>query len=467
MTRYFYLSILSVLSLAGSLRAQDGGQLYELYCSACHGVDGKGAGDGTFPPLAGSEWLQGDSKRAVLIVLKGLEGPIEVSGKAYNLAMPPHEASLDENQIRAILDYVNRSWGNANQKTERDTIRVLKSEYANREKPWTAKELLKLFPLPKQETPLENVISRVYKGQWNRLPDFNKIESENVEEEHNGIIDLSIAGLADRYGIVWEADFIAPTDGEYEFRGLADDGLRIILNDTTVGELNSLGPVSDDRAAQGSVTLKKGKNDFRLEYFDGGGNTGLDLRWRKSGTKKWQFLSPAKAASTRQPPIMLAPADGKTVIYRNFIGGTSPRAIGFGFPGQVNLAYSGDDLAPELLWSGNFLDASRHWNGRGKGEQKPASKNIMNLTAGRYLPGEAKFKGFTLDKKGNPTFLVKLGEQTLHDTWKPGKAGTLDRTLTLEGGTEPLTIPHAIPDRKEPTVSLSPGTPVTLTYRLK
>ncbi len=32
-------------------------QLFTLYCSACHGADGKGATGGTFPPLSSSPWL--------------------------------------------------------------------------------------------------------------------------------------------------------------------------------------------------------------------------------------------------------------------------------------------------------------------------------------------------------------------------------------------------------------------------
>lgn len=468
MIRYFYASILLALSTANTLRAQDGGQLYELYCSACHGIDGKGAGEGSFPPLAGSEWLQGDARRAALIILKGLEGPIEVSGKAYNLVMPPHEASLGDQEILAILNYITRAWGNEGSKLGRDFVRVTQDEYKDRDKPWTAAELLKLFPLPKQDTPLENVISRVYQGQWNHFPDFNKIESKNVEEEHDGIIDLSIAGLPDHFGIVWEGDFIAPSDGNYDFRGLADDGVRIILNGATVAELNSLGPISDKRLAKGSTTLKKGKNSIRIEYFDGGGNIGLELSWRKAGTKKWGWLTKAKVRSNQPKNIMLAPSGGKTVIYRNFIEGTTARAIGFGFPGELNLVYSADNLAPELLWSGEFIDASRHWTNRGQGNQRPASKNVTTLTSERIFPENAKFKGYTLDENGNPTFLVQIGEQTLSDSWKPGSPGTLVRTLTLKGGSSPVKIPHGNSEITDSdSVLIKPGNSEALTYRLK
>lgn len=469
MIRFIHASILLALSSAGTLHAQDGGQLYELYCSACHGIDGEGAGDGTFPPLAGSEWLEGDKRRAALIILKGLEGPIEVSGKAYDLAMPPHEASLSEQQILAILNYIINAWGNESEELRNDFVRVVQDEYKDRNKPWIAEELLKLFPLPKQETPLENVISMVYQGQWDQLPDFNKIESKNVEEEHNGIIDLSIAGISKHFGIVWEGDFIAPSDGDYEFRGMADDGVRIILNNNTITELDGQGPVSKKRLAKGTTTLKKGKNPFRIEYFNGGGKSGLELSWRKTGEKNWNLLTKAKAASNKRKSIMLAPSDGKTVIYRNFIEGTTARAIGFGFPGELNLVYSADNLAPELLWPGEFIDASRHWTNRGQGNQPPASKKIIKLTSKRLYPGNAKFKGYKLDENGNPTFIVQIGRLVLSDSWQPGKPGTLERTLTLNGqGSRPLRITHGNPDiTNSDAISLNPGSSQTLIYRLK
>lgn len=102
------LPILIALTAAGL--AQDGGQLYTTYCSACHGADGKGATGGQFPPLAGSPWVQGDPNRAIKIVLHGLNGPVEVAGRTYNLEMPPQGAAIPDDQLAAILTHVRASW---------------------------------------------------------------------------------------------------------------------------------------------------------------------------------------------------------------------------------------------------------------------------------------------------------------------------------------------------------------------
>jgi len=446
---------------------QTGEQLYTLYCSACHAPDGKGANNGAFPPLAGSSWIEGNPKRSLAIVMNGLHGPIEVNGKTYNLEMPPQGAALSNEQILAILNYVHTAWGNKGEKVPMDLVRVARAEFQSRTTPWTAPELLKLFPIPIQKTALSDLTSRVYKGQWNQIPNFDKIQAENIEEEHDGLINPSIAKLNANFGIVWEGNFEAPESAEFEFFLDSDDGSRLTLNQNVVCELNGTGPMDGSRAKTGKITLNKGKIPFRMDFFQNAGPKSLSLKWRKSGAKEWNWLSEKSVASDdSKPSILLIPTDGKTVIYRNFIEGTTSRGIGFGFPGDLNLVYSADNLATELIWSGDFMDASRHWINRGQGNQPPSGKNVIKLTNTRFLPAEARFKGYSLDKEGNPTFKVSIGSQVLTDSWKPGKEGALLRTLTLTGGSE-LKIPlgNAAVAGAE-SVTLAPGKSVTLTYQL-
>ncbi|MEZ5475374.1 MAG: cytochrome D1 domain-containing protein [Steroidobacteraceae bacterium] len=87
-----------------------GKSAYENACMVCHQADGKGL-EGAFPPLAGSDYLKADPKRALQIVLHGLEGKIVVNGKEFDSVMPPMQQLSDE-EIADILTYVNNSWGN-------------------------------------------------------------------------------------------------------------------------------------------------------------------------------------------------------------------------------------------------------------------------------------------------------------------------------------------------------------------
>jgi mono/diheme cytochrome c family protein len=466
-----HVSILSLaLIIAGMpATAQDGEQLYGLYCGACHGADGKGAANGTFPPLAGSEWVVGNPKRTIAIVLKGLHGPVEVAGKSFNLEMPPQQDALSVENIASILNYVHKAWGNKGQDVKNDMIKVTKAEFASRNKHWTAEEILGLYPLEKKIVFLDNLTSRVYKGDWQKLPDFSALKAENVEEEHSGVLDVSLAELKDKFGIVWEGDFRAPKAGEYEFIVFGDDAARVIFGTKKVCEIDGIGPVSDDRSSRGTVTLKAGANPIRVEYMQNAGLQSISVGWREKGSSGWSWISADRpSAEDGADPIVLKPTDGKTAIYRNFIKGVSARAIGFGFPGQVNLAYSADHLGPELVWAGEFIDASRHWTNRGNGFQPPMSKKPHKLTTTRLFPAAAKFRGYTLDKVGNPTFHIQFNEMKIKDEWKPGKGKSLVRTMTMTGGAGPLEISLGDSTITQPAgkVSLAAGKPTEIIYQL-
>ena len=87
-----------------------GAQLYNLYCAACHLRDGKGDG-ARFPPLANTDWVTGNKRRLIDVVLNGMEGPIEVNGQPFNGVMPPN-SFLNDKDIASVLTYIRQSFGN-------------------------------------------------------------------------------------------------------------------------------------------------------------------------------------------------------------------------------------------------------------------------------------------------------------------------------------------------------------------
>ncbi|WP_341221664.1 copper-containing nitrite reductase [Polaribacter atrinae] len=87
----------------------DGKQLYMTTCFACHQGEGQGIPN-AFPPLAKSDYLNADVKRAIGIVLHGKTGEITVNGKKYNSVMT--RQTLTEEEVADVLTYVYNSWGN-------------------------------------------------------------------------------------------------------------------------------------------------------------------------------------------------------------------------------------------------------------------------------------------------------------------------------------------------------------------
>jgi cytochrome c2 len=167
----------------------------------------------------------------------------------------------------------------------------------------------------------------------------------------------------------------------------------------------------------------------------------------------WVYLSDGPNAAVPyglgRDPIPLI-ADKEPVIYRNFIQGAGPRAIGVGFPEKANLAFDANDLRLALIWQGAFIDASKHWTGRGEGFQTPLGDNILSLPPGpafATLHDDAsewprqkakergdKFKGYHLSNGGKPVFQYDVGSTHVEDFLEGvsgGEAPTLRRTLEM------------------------------------
>jgi len=98
-------------TLTREQQVKAGEVLFKGTCSACHQDTGAGI-ENVFPPLAKSDYLLADRRRAIAIVLNGLSGPVTVNGKNYNSVMPPMSQFTDD-EIANILTYSLNSWGNA------------------------------------------------------------------------------------------------------------------------------------------------------------------------------------------------------------------------------------------------------------------------------------------------------------------------------------------------------------------
>ena len=123
--------------------AVDGGLIYSNACMACHQATGQGI-PGAFPPLAGSEWVIGSSEIVAKILLKGLSGPITVKGLEYNGVMPAFEEQLSDQEIAAVVQYIQKEWGNNRDSTlTAQGIGELREKFKSRTQSWTADELKK------------------------------------------------------------------------------------------------------------------------------------------------------------------------------------------------------------------------------------------------------------------------------------------------------------------------------------
>ena len=169
-------------------------------------------------------------------------------------------------------------------------------------------------------------------------------------------------------------------------------------------------------------------------------------------------------------PMELKPVE-EPILYRNFIEGSGSRAIGVGFPERVNLAWDANDMRLALIWHGAFIDASRHWTGRGEGYQAPLGDHFVVLAPNAPLAKLAspndpwptgmarengfRFLGYKLDAQQQPTFRYSFAGVTVEDQPTPLKVdgqpfANLRRTLTIAGTSDgPLYYRAAVASKIE------------------
>jgi hypothetical protein len=174
----------------------------------------------------------------------------------------------------------------------------------------------------------------------------------------------------------------------------------------------------------------------------------------------WAYLSDGKSAllplNLNKSSIPLVPKD-EAIIYRNFIQGAGPRAIGVGLPEKAHYAFDANEMRLAMIWQGAFMDARRHWTDRGVGFEPPMGDNILHLPVGPTFAVLSKddeawpsksppkqlgyhFRGYRLSDDQRPTLQYSFNDIKIEDF--PNAIDTnagpfIRRTLTLTADNPP------------------------------
>lgn len=191
-------------------------------------------------------------------------------------------------------------------------------------------------------------------------------------------------------------------------------------------------------------------------FWPGGVSTNKDMLGgdaEKQILAIWAYL--ARKNFTDLPPGLVMGkqelvAQNEAIIYRNFIDGGGPRAIGVGYPEKANLAFDAEGMRLALIWQGSFIDAAKHRTGRGQGFEKPLGTNVLQGPPGApfaVLDSDSapwpeatgkvagyQFHGYRLDAQRRPAFRYSLNDVQIED-FPVAIAGDIDasfqRTITL------------------------------------
>jgi len=78
-----------------------------------------------------------------MIVLKGLQGPVEVKGQQYGTAvMQPWDKTLTDKQIADVMTYERSEWGNSASPVTPEQIAAMRKELANHPESFAAPDIL-------------------------------------------------------------------------------------------------------------------------------------------------------------------------------------------------------------------------------------------------------------------------------------------------------------------------------------
>lgn len=120
-----------------------GKKVFMANCAVCHQANGLGSDNQGYPPLAGSEYVNGGTRRNVMIVLKGLQGPLKVKGKQYGTAvMQPWDKTLNDQKIADVITYIRQEWGNTGGAISAEQVAGLRKELAGHPDSFTEADLL-------------------------------------------------------------------------------------------------------------------------------------------------------------------------------------------------------------------------------------------------------------------------------------------------------------------------------------
>ncbi len=315
---------------------------------------------------------------------------------------------------------------------------------------------------PKPGPTLTELKFQLFLGSWKMLPDFSKLKAHREGDVKDNLVQIKVDDYKNEFGLVFTGKLDAPKDGQYFFQFASDDGGRILMDGKPVVEFDGIHPAGPIH--EGKVKLTKGVHEFRLEYFQAAGQAELFAAWYGPGftatpLSKWvpaEFKAkskPKKKDESTGMPLIVAQ---EPIVYRNFIAASGNRAIGVGYPGNASIAWSSEAMNLAIAWRGAFIDAARHWNGRGGGYQPPLGFDTFRpaelsppfavLAAGASWPtlgkgeraGGYEWRGYELDARRYPTFHYEWNGVKVSERYEVvgdalAGAGKLVRTLKLDG----------------------------------
>ncbi|MGB8703620.1 MAG: cytochrome c [Gillisia sp.] len=109
-----------------------GKEVYAQNCVVCHQSGGGGVPNMN-PPLKETEYVLGEKKELISIILKGSSAGLEVNGQTYSNNMPAFADNLKDIEIANVLTYVRNNFGNKASAISEKDVAVVRDSIFNKQ----------------------------------------------------------------------------------------------------------------------------------------------------------------------------------------------------------------------------------------------------------------------------------------------------------------------------------------------
>lgn len=122
------------------------------------------------------------------------------------------------------------------------------------------------------------LVCNTYSGKWLFLPDFSEMKVVSTSIEKNFVFPKMEEGMD--FGLEYKGYLEVKTEGLYEFFLTSDDGAILKIDGEDIVNHDGVHGMTE---RQGSIMLSKGMHEISLPFFQGGGGSGLIVKYKVPG----------------------------------------------------------------------------------------------------------------------------------------------------------------------------------------
>jgi chitodextrinase len=161
-----------------------------------------------------------------------------------------------------------------------------------------------------------------YKGQWYKLPDFDKLNPQRTGTAAGFDISLRDKNRLNFYGFRFLGYLDVPANGEYTLYTQSDDGSKLYIGSQIVVDNDGIRSSAIEKS--GKIGLKAGRHAVTVVYFQAVGTPRLTVSYQGPGLSKQPvpvtglFRVPASAPAARmQAEVGVEPESGTAQVFPN------------------------------------------------------------------------------------------------------------------------------------------------------